>query len=62
MATPNTSSAKIFQFPAGGRSGLPSNHSVARPTANRKENDLVIMPESGWYHEAETASDNEPRN
>lgn len=42
-------SAKIYQFPVGGRRGLPGYRAESTLTAEQDTPRLAI---SGWYHEA----------
>jgi hypothetical protein len=59
----NHGSAKIYQFPAGGRSALGGRRYEETETAG---NDLATSRpnetacSSGWYHEAAIQESNEP--
>jgi hypothetical protein len=46
--TPNSTqpTAKIYQFPVGGRAALSSQNEPAKPTLD------YAVSGSGWYHEA----------
>ena len=42
-------SAKIYQFPVGGRRGLPGFRADNKPTTEQPAPRMAI---TGWYHEA----------
>ncbi len=42
-------SAKIYQFPVGGRRGLPGFRADSQPAAEQPAPRMAI---TGWYHEA----------
>ena len=45
-------SAKIYQFPAGGRAGLGSHRDEARPVENFAASRIAkVASGSAWYHE-----------
>ena len=48
----NHGSAKIYQFPPGGRSAVGFRRVEEIKPADSSSRDLEIMSASGWYHEA----------
>ncbi|KIZ39880.1 MULTISPECIES: DUF2735 domain-containing protein [Rhodopseudomonas] len=50
----NQGSARIYQFPVGGRAGLSSQFGATTPSATPLPN---IVSGSSWYHEAAVAED-----
>ena len=51
-ANSNRGSAKIYQFPAGGRAGLGSRGDEARPVENFAASRVArVACGSAWYHE-----------
>jgi len=48
----NHGSAKIYQFPVGGRSALGIRRVEEIETADSSSRGLEITSASGWYHEA----------
>lgn len=63
IATAQTS-AKIYQFPAGGRDGLAVRSRVATneiPPVSATKDGLPILSETAWYHDAEMRDAAPPR-
>jgi uncharacterized protein DUF2735 len=51
-ANSHRGSAKIYQFPAGGRAGLGSRGDAARPVAEFAASRVAkVASGSAWYHE-----------
>jgi uncharacterized protein DUF2735 len=51
-ANSNRGSAKIYQFPAGGRAGLAGRNDAARPVAEFAPSRVAkVASGSAWYHE-----------
>jgi Protein of unknown function (DUF2735) len=48
----NHGSAKIYQFPAGGRSAVGGRRFEENKPADSLSRDIEILSASGWYHEA----------
>jgi Protein of unknown function (DUF2735) len=48
----NHGSAKIYQFPVGGRSAVGFRHDEEIKTADSSPRGFEIASASGWYHEA----------
>ena len=46
-----TMSAKIYQFPAGGRSGMADRGKTVWPVASLPPMKEAVSFGSGWYHE-----------
>lgn len=55
MSSLEQTSAKIYQFPVGGRSGLARREQAAADVASR-----AVVTSSSWYHEA-AMLDDQPR-
>jgi hypothetical protein len=56
-------SAKIYQFPAGGRAGLVGARDAVRPAVETKPDRLAKAVAGGgcWYHEAAVEDAARPR-
>jgi hypothetical protein len=56
-------SAKIYQFPAGGRAGLRSHRDDVVATASHASQGIAkVVCGSAWYHEEAIAQDAPPRS
>ena len=63
-ANSNRGSAKIYQFPAGGRAGLVSRGDAARPVEEFAASRVArVASGSAWYHEeAVRSAERAPKN
>ncbi|NVN88041.1 MAG: DUF2735 domain-containing protein [Rhodopseudomonas sp.] len=48
----NQESARIYQFPVGGRAGLPGYHAAVQPAEMTSARTTKAVSSSSWYHEA----------
>lgn len=49
--SPIGGTAKIYEFPRGGRAGLAQGRVPGRPEAAVVPRDLPVVFDAGWYHE-----------
>jgi hypothetical protein len=53
----NQGSARIYQFPVGGRAGLPGYREPAQPAEMTTARITKAVTSSSWYHEAAVLED-----